>query len=322
MPNPTTGLTSAPRLVESASNVLHSLTQYRAFPASGLSSALTYSPAVLSAYVQQSTRRYIALRLRADSGGANGATMVFDTQTGAITYQANDGTGASRTVGFEAAGGAWWRVWLAVSGITPSAGWEGAAIVCNASTVPAAYLGDGASGVFATGLQLEPGTVPSEYLETTGVSIDDRFTVAGSYLFEITAANRLGTARRQFAQQVSPATPPSLGTVPTFTTGSTLGTGTAGSVYSATIAATGTPTPTYALAFSNASGAAVNASTGVLATSALAAGTYTATVTATNAAGSVSKTFTWSVANAIADPVAKRFWVGPDGGGVSWKKSR
>ena len=107
MPNPTTGLTSAPRLVESASNVLHSLTQYRAFPASGTSSALAYSPAVLSAYVQQSTRRYIALRLRADSGGANGATLVFDTQAGAITYQANDGAGATRTVGFEAAGGAW-----------------------------------------------------------------------------------------------------------------------------------------------------------------------------------------------------------------------
>lgn len=322
MPNPTTGLTSAPRLVESASNVLHSLTQYRAFPASGTSSALTYSPAVLSAYVQQSTRRYIALRLRADSGGANGATMVFDTQTGAITYQANDGAGATRTVGFESAGGAWWRVWLAVSGITPSAGWEGAAIVCNASTVPAAYLGDGTSGVFATGLQLEPGTAPGEYLPTAGASIDDRFTVAGSYLFEITATNRLGSASREFAQQVGPAVPPSLGTPPTITTGAVLGAGTAGSTYSATIAATGTPTPTYSLAFSDAPGAAVNATTGVLSTSALAAGTYTATVTATNAAGASSKTFSWSVANAVADPIAKRFWVGPDGGGVAWKKSR
>ena len=305
MPNPTTGLTSAPRLVESASNVLHSLTQYRAFPASGTSSALAYSPAVLSAYVQQSTRRYIALRLRADSGGANGATLVFDTQAGAITYQANDGAGATRTVGFEAAGGAWWRVWVAVSGITPSAGWEGSAIVCNASTVPAAYLGDGTSGIFATGLQLEPGTAPGEYLGTTSVSIDDRFTAAGSYAFSISATNRLGTATRTFAQTVVGAA----GQVAPVIVTSSLPAATVGAAYSQTLSITGTVT-SVSLIGTLPPGLTFNASSRTIIGTPSVAGAVSVVVSAANAFGTAQQPLVLTV-----NPVAPSAIVG------AWGKS-
>lgn len=208
MPHPTVGLTTGTKLVESNTNVLHSVSQFRPFLAGTYGTSPAYTPAVFSLYVQQSTRRYVAIRLRADSGGANGATATFDTQTGAFTYQANDGTGATRTVGFVDAGSSWWRIWIAVTGLTPSVGWEATAFVCNASGAPAAYTGDGASGVFVMFPQLEAGTAPTDYLGTTSVAIDERFAVAGSYSWTVTATNEFGSASQAYTQTVDSSTGP------------------------------------------------------------------------------------------------------------------
>jgi hypothetical protein len=293
MAHPTQGITSAPKLVESATNVLHSITQFRATAGS------TFAPAVLSAYVQQSTRRYVALRLRDGSGSANGATATFDTQAGTWTYEANDGTGATRGVGATNVGDSWWRISLSVTGLTPAVGWEGSVIVCDGSGAPAAYAGDGTSGIFAGFLQLEAGTTPGEYLATTGAPIDERFTATGTYSWTATATNEFGSASRTFTQVVGLDGVSQI--APTITTTS-LASGTVGTAYSQTLTATGTAPITWSTTGTLPPG--LSRSGAVISGTPTAAGTWQITATAANSFGTTSRVLTISAVAAAV--VTKR----------------
>jgi hypothetical protein len=127
------------------------------------------------------------------------------------------------------------------------------------------------------------------------------------------------TGSRTLALQLLPA----LVTGPVFSTGEALF-GTSGSSGSTNVVATGSGAVTYARVFASDASITVSSAGAVQWTAGTAPGTYLVTVSATDAAGgTTNKSFVLTLSPAAgADPVAKRFTVGPDGGGVSWRKSR
>ena len=116
--------------------------------------------------------------------------------------------------------------------------------------------------------------------------------VGGPYTFTITATNSQGSATQTFTLTV-------VGSPPSFSDGSTFsGTFYAGYSNTCTIAAKGSPTPTYALASGSTlpDNVSLSPSGSLTSTSAIAAGgPYTFTITATNSQGSTSQTITLTV---------------------------
>ncbi len=116
--------------------------------------------------------------------------------------------------------------------------------------------------------------------------------VGGPYTFTITATNSQGSATQTFTLTVA-------GAPPSFSNGSTFsGTFYAGYSNTCTIAAKGSPTPTYALASGSTlpKNMSLSSSGSLTSTSAIAqGGPYTFTITATNSQGSTSQTITLTV---------------------------
>jgi autotransporter-associated beta strand protein/predicted outer membrane repeat protein len=128
---------------------------------------------------------------------------------------------------------------------------------------------------------------------TTGV-ISGTPTTSGTTNVTITASNGVGSPAVQSFALVVAAAP----VAPTITT-TTLPTAAIGIAYTATLAATGAPAPTFT-ATGLPSGLSLNSTTGVISGTPTAGGTATVVVTATNAAGSVNRTFTLTVATPAA----------------------
>ena len=116
---------------------------------------------------------------------------------------------------------------------------------------------------------------------------------------------------------------PALVAGPAFSTGDALS-GTSGASGSTNVVATGSGAITYAKVFASDASITVSSGGAVQWTAGTAPGTYLVTVSATDAAGGITnKSFVLTLSPAAgADPVARRFQVGPDGGGVSWRKTR
>ena len=132
---------------------------------------------------------------------------------------------------------------------------------------------------------------------TTGV-ISGTPTSAGSYTFTAKATNTYGSATKSYTIKVAGSG--STGVKPTITTTS-LTNGQANQSYSFTPTATGTSPITWS-ASGLPSGLSVNSSTGVISGIPTTAGTYSITLTATNAYGSDSKTLTLTVSAAGVKP--------------------
>lgn len=91
-------------------------------------------------------------------GGAATVSGVVDLATGAVV------SGSVRVVN---AGGGWWRCWVALTAVTT------ASIACRTylrNATGHTYTGDGTSGIYAWGAQLEVGAYPSTYIPTAGTS--------------------------------------------------------------------------------------------------------------------------------------------------------
>ena len=147
------GTFSAQRLIETASNTTHLL--YRAFtPSSGV----TYT---FSVYLKAFQRRYAWLTASFTGGGRFG----FDLISGTITT----GTIPSSQARIEHVGDGWYRcsIWVTASSSTAGEiqiGLDGDADPVSSIT----YIGDGYSGIWAWGAQLEDTSkFASSYIKTT-----------------------------------------------------------------------------------------------------------------------------------------------------------
>lgn len=167
------------------------------------------------------------------------------------------------------------------------------------------------------------GSTPIAWGETTGVpaglavqgaALVGAAPAVGTYTITFRARNDYGLATSALTLTVAAST-----AGPVITT-RTIPAGTTGSSITTTIAATGSSTLTYSLPYQTTSGASINASSGVLTVPSQAAGSYQLTVRATDATGRFAdQSFAVTFAAPTSTPTARRFWIGPGGGGASWR---
>jgi hypothetical protein len=111
---------------------------------------------------------YIAVRLSNTQGG-NGYAAVYNLATGALISQFITGTGTIVGHGIQALPGGWYRIWVAG---TITAGATNAAWRIQISDASGnAVTGNGTSGIFLWGAQLEAGITPSTYIPTTSAAV-------------------------------------------------------------------------------------------------------------------------------------------------------
>ena len=98
---------------------------------------------------------------------ANRGQATVSLATGAVTNTQNLGTATGATCTATAYPGGWYRISLSVN---PNDGAASAVRVLIYPSSDSAYAGDGASGIYLWGAQIEAGAFPTSYIATTGTS--------------------------------------------------------------------------------------------------------------------------------------------------------
>lgn len=125
-------------------------------------SALVYT---FSVFLKASGNRQVSLRL--DSGESNGAVVICDPVAGSIGTAGVYGTFTSASATIQTIGNGWYRVSLTATSSTATT------MVSQLETLNAGnnvYTGDGVSGFYCFGAQLEQLAIPTSYIATTGAT--------------------------------------------------------------------------------------------------------------------------------------------------------
>lgn len=164
------GSITADKIVENTANTLHG-----AIAGSSVATNTTY---IGSIYVKASERGFAMIYT--DAGGGNGRYISIPVDgSGQVlgAFNAN-----SSTVTLQYVGNGWYRATIVVN--TGAKSTITLEVYPSTNGTSASYLGDGTSGIFAWGAQLEAGSFPTSYIPTTS-------TVAsrGADVCSITGAN-------------------------------------------------------------------------------------------------------------------------------------
>jgi hypothetical protein len=156
------GTLTADKLVEDTANAWHYVGFFNITPT-------TATPYTLSCYAKKGEREFVQLYLPStafgDSNSTNGA--VFNLTTGAIAVQGSALTSASIT----SVGNGWYRCTITKTSTSTTA-FPFVISVRNAGTFSTAgYTGDGYSGIYIWGAQLEAGAFPTSYVATVASQV-------------------------------------------------------------------------------------------------------------------------------------------------------
>jgi hypothetical protein len=147
-----TGTSTADKIVENTVNSFHSMD-------STFSSGTGIYTA--SIYAKVGERRYLRLNIT-EITPAIDHTALFDLQTGTLL---SSGTGVTASI--INAGNGWYRIILTSPALVGGQVRMAVLMQTTTSSTPQQYLGDGTSGLYLWGAQLEQGTTATEYFPTT-----------------------------------------------------------------------------------------------------------------------------------------------------------
>jgi hypothetical protein len=166
-----TNATTAPDGSSTADLVVESSNSASHFIQSAATRAVGWSVVTGSVYAQYSGR---LINFEVDlTGGASGMTIGVNLQTGAVDVAAATfGTCTLLDSGIEDAGGGWYRVWLTGQFASGSTNFRN---IVNTYATPGAvspwsYAGDGTSGAYLWGFQLNKGFLTA-YINTTSAAV-------------------------------------------------------------------------------------------------------------------------------------------------------
>ena len=126
----------------------------------------TPSTRCVSVYLKAAGYNYV--RIYCDGTDPTVGGVVYDLSTGTTSIHSSY-TGANRLAyGMENVGNGWYRCWM--SGTATNADWYYHIDVANTAAF-GSFAGDGSSGVYAWGPQMEIGSRPTSYIATSGSTV-------------------------------------------------------------------------------------------------------------------------------------------------------
>ena len=155
------GTTNADKLIEDSSTGLHEV--YSTTPFS-LTVGVAYTKTI---YAKSSERTQISLNF-VTSGFSQGASVIANLTTGTLGTVNNVGGVTGSTATITNVGNGWYRISITM---TPASTANFYADFSTALNGAINYTGNGTSGIFIWGAQLEVGSYPTSYIPTTSASV-------------------------------------------------------------------------------------------------------------------------------------------------------
>jgi hypothetical protein len=170
------GALNADKLVETTANSTHYAVQ---------TVSVTTTSRTASVYLKAGERTLVRIEHSGNTGGA-ARRITINLSTGAITGAITIGTGGlnSFSESIVSVGNGWYRVISTIDPTVTSGNTQALLIQILDNTGQATYVGDGTSGIYIWGAQLEAGAFPTSYIPTTTATVTRAADVAS-----ITGAN-------------------------------------------------------------------------------------------------------------------------------------
>lgn len=160
------GTVTADRIIEDSASTQKSLNQG--------ATTVTATPLTFSVFAKNNGRRYLVVRFNDNAANGNAVSAIFDLQTGVISGAATAyGTFTAPSATITAFPNGWYRCVVtgtsSVVTVNPKLQPSTGSVDVNGEA--AIYLGDGASGHYVWGAQLEQAAFVSSYIPTTTVAV-------------------------------------------------------------------------------------------------------------------------------------------------------
>jgi len=155
------GTQTADKLVENTSNIAHYLKI-----STSVTPGNTYACSVFMKEDPSGSKRYLTIHGR-DNAFGTAFSLTFDPSDGSITYNSNPSLSFG-VINYE---NGFYRVWVTATATATYTGtevfWIRLADESNKATTYPSYTGDGTSGLYLWGAQLEQGSFPTSYIPST-----------------------------------------------------------------------------------------------------------------------------------------------------------
>ena len=155
------GTNTADKLIESNTNALHEVYSNTPF---SLTSGIAYTKTI---YAKSSERTQIALNF-VTGGFGQGSSVIANLTTGTLGTVTNYGGVTGSTATITNVNNGWYRISITMTPVTTATFYADFSPALNGAI---SYQGDGTSGLFIYGAQLEAGSYSTSFIPTTSASV-------------------------------------------------------------------------------------------------------------------------------------------------------